>query len=198
MKSLPRLHFPLRAGPHRIKGHQAVFVEELGNRVVAYPTWSLDLAPGEHIKAMIPSSHGPVASVGKSLGNRTTLYKYLNPRLFVILTESTSVSSPICGIYLIDAVKGTIVYRTTVTASAGGCDVKATLAENWLVYHYYEDDFAVVGQAKGYRMVSVELYEGQQADDKTKRYAFLFFIFVSMSLGARETAQTCRPIRKIQ
>jgi ER membrane protein complex subunit 1 len=96
---------------------------------------SLSLAPGETTQAMFPSSHGPVASVGKVLGNQTTLYKYLNPRLFVLLTESTSVSPSTCGIYLVDTTKGSIIYRTTVAANAGTCDVKATLTENWLVYH---------------------------------------------------------------
>jgi hypothetical protein len=170
MDALLLLHFPLRAGPQRVMGHQIAFVEDLGNKVVAYPTWSLTLAPGENIQTMFPSTHGPVASVGKVLGNRTTLYKYLNPRLFVLLTEFTSASLPTCGIHLVDTVTGNIVYSATVPASAGACDVKATLTENWLVYHYFEESFAAVGQAKGYRMVSVELYEGQKIDDKTKRY----------------------------
>jgi hypothetical protein len=176
MKALPLLHFPLRGGPRRVIGHQIVFVEELNNKSVAYPTWSLALGPGESIQSMFPATRGPVASVGKVLGNRTTLYKYLNPRLFVLLTEtSTNTSSPMCGIYLVDTTKGSIIYRTTVPGSAGACNVKATLTENWLVYHYHEEDLAaVVGQAKGDRMVSVELYEGEHIDDKTERYDTVF------------------------
>ena len=74
-----------------------------------------------------------------------------------------------CGVYLIDGSKGTIVYHAVVPAQQGGCNVKATLAENWLVYTYYDDDTASDAQAKGYRVVSVELYEGNQVNDKTKR-----------------------------
>jgi ER membrane protein complex subunit 1 len=134
---------------------------------------------------MIPAIRGPVASVGKVLGNRATLYKYLNSRLFVVLTElpsssvsdsgSNSGSPQTCGIYLVDTTKGSVVYRASVPSSSGSCAVKATLSENWLVYHYYEKD----AEATGYRMVSVELYEGEKADDKTKRceFSLLFFSF---------------------
>jgi hypothetical protein len=166
-KALPSLHFPLHTGPHRVLGHQAILDADLGNNIVGYPAWSFSLLPEEEIKAVIPSSKGRVASVGKVLGNRTTLYKYLNPRLFVVLTESSTVS-PSCGVYLVDGAKGTVIHRTRVPANHGTCDIRASLTENWLVYHYYDGSFGV-GQAKGHRMVSVELYEGRQIDDKTSR-----------------------------
>jgi len=35
-------------------------------------------------------------------------------------------------------------------------------------YHYFDEDFAGVGQSKGRRVVSVEFYEGAMVDDKTK------------------------------
>ena len=168
-KALPSLHFPLGVGPHRVLGHQAVVDAELGNNIVGYSTWSFSLPPEEKIQTMVPSSKGRVASVGKVLGNRTTLYKYLNPRLFVVLTESPV--SPTCGVYVVDGAKGTIVYRTTLPANGGTCDVKASLTENWLVYHYYDNSVGI-GRAKGNRLVSVELYEGSQIDDKTSRWVY--------------------------
>jgi len=106
---------------------------DLGNNIIGYPTWSFSLLPEEKIKAIAPSSKGPVASVGKVLGNRTTLYKYLNPRLFVVLTESSTTSIS-CGVYVVDGAKGTVVYRARVTAHHGTCDITASLTENWLVY----------------------------------------------------------------
>ncbi len=48
-------------------------------RPVAHPIWSFAFQPGEDIQAI-------VASFGKVLSNRTMLYKYLDPRLFTILT----------------------------------------------------------------------------------------------------------------
>lgn len=144
----------------------------------------MSLPEGEDIRTMIPAARGPVASVGKVLGNKTTLYKYLNPRLVILLTAphsapvasttSTKTRVAACGIYLVDSAKGTVVYRATLPATDGGaCDVKATLVENWLVYHYYDPDFSGTGQTKGWRMVSVELYEGKAVDEKTKRFVFL-------------------------
>jgi hypothetical protein len=176
------LSFPLRihsedtedGGRVRILGHQVSIDEpSTGLRPVAYPTWSLSLPVDEDIQALLPSAaRGPVASIGKVLGNRTTLYKYLNPRLFTVLTASPTRS--MCGIYVVDSMKGTLVYHAEVRSTLRGCEVKTALTENWLVYHYYESD-GTAGGAKGYRMVSVEFYEGQKEDEKTKRYALPFF-----------------------
>jgi hypothetical protein len=165
-------------------GHQLILRPDSSDQFVGYPTWTLSFSEGETIKAMIKPHRGQVASIGKVLVNRTTLYKYLNPRLFVLVTESDAVSSEPtgtvagktkqgeCGVYVVDATKGTVIYRVAVPA-AGGCDVKVSLAENWLVYHYYDDDFSGQGQTKGWRMVSVELYEGKGIDDKTMRCVLL-------------------------
>lgn len=141
-----------------------------------------------------------VANIGKVLGSRQTLYKYLDERLFVLKTvarksrvsaEGNAEVDVVCGVYVVDSAKGTVVYHAEVKASPplppseapgppgsgagavkrGGCDIKTNLVENWLVYHYYEGEVAggSVGGAKGYRMVSVEFYEGQKADDKIER-----------------------------
>ncbi|KAL0064178.1 hypothetical protein AAF712_008900 [Marasmius tenuissimus] len=153
--SAPSLSVPLRlrAG---VVGHQ--FVEN-----AAVPTWTFSLPDGEDVQAIIPPTRGPVASLGKVLGNRTTLYKYLNDHLFVVLTaphsSSVSTATSNCGVYLVDGVKGSVVVSRFCTGSQG---------YNWLVYHYYDDEFQGSGQAKGYRMVSVELYEGKAVDDKTR------------------------------
>jgi hypothetical protein len=90
---------------------------------------------------------GPIASLGRVLGNRETLYKYLNPHLTAIASSS--------GIYLIDAVSGSLVWSASHAGevAAGGC-VMATVTENWLVYAFRDADLpgAVT------RVVSVELY----------------------------------------
>ena len=181
-KIAPSLSFPLRihsenteaGGRVRLLGHQ-ISIDESSARLppVAYPTWSLSLPVDEDIQALLPAARGPVASIGKVLGNRTTLYKYLNPRLFTVLTASPTRS--MCGIYVVDSMKGTLVYHAEVRSSLRGCEIKTALSENWLVYHYFESD-GTAGSAKGYRMVSVEFYEGQKEDEKTKRYALPFFL----------------------
>ncbi|KAJ3535734.1 hypothetical protein NMY22_g6355 [Coprinellus aureogranulatus] len=139
-----------------------------GEEGTAFPAWTLPLAPGEEVQNLLPpAARGPVASFGKVLGNRTTLYKYLNPRLFTALTVNPTKN--LCGLYLVDGTKGTIIYHVQVPADKGVCDIKAALVENWLVYHYYDSEVLSgnVQGTMGYRMVSVELYEGKGIDDKT-------------------------------
>ncbi|KAG1773685.1 hypothetical protein EV702DRAFT_559870 [Suillus placidus] len=166
---VPSIHLALRTdvpGQRQILGHQLTLNLELSQFYVAYPTWSLSLPPKEEIRAIIPNTRGPVASIGKVLGNRMTLYKYLNPHLTLVLTSSPPSST--CGIYVLDVVKGSIIYHASVPAAGGVCDMQATLTENWLVYHYFDDEFSGTGESKGNRVVSVEFYEGDGPDDKTK------------------------------
>lgn len=143
-------------------GHQLIHNPDLSPRHIGSPTWTFALSAHEEITSVVPSVKGPIASAGKVLGDRSTLYKYLNPHLTAV-TTATSQAPIICGVHLVDTVKGTLVYHATVPPSVGKCDVKVTLTENWLVYSYYDDAH------KGQMVVSVELYEGQGVDDKTQR-----------------------------
>ncbi|KAJ7588211.1 hypothetical protein C8J56DRAFT_1164789 [Mycena floridula] len=191
-KAAPVLHMPLlmnvpnAPGHRRLVGHQVALNPALSDSYTAYPTWTLSLPPGETIRSIIPVSREPVASLGKVLGNRTTLYKYLNPRLTVVITTPVLFASQ-CGIQVVDTVKGSVLYRAVVPAAAGSCDVKATLTENWLVYHYFDPELAS-GQAKGYRMVSVEFYEGKEIDEKTKSSDLSSFSVDAVDIMAFEQA----------
>jgi ER membrane protein complex subunit 1 len=152
-------------GQRQLRGHR--FSEAEGSPATAFATWAFSLPAGEEILSIIPRLPSPIASLGKVLGNRTTLYKYLNPHLFALTTTSPNT----CGVYVIDAAKGTIVYHTSIPASKGKgkCDVHAMLVENWFVYIYWDEEYQWIGQTKGQRLASVELYEGSQPDEKTKR-----------------------------
>ncbi|KAL1943370.1 hypothetical protein VTO73DRAFT_4445 [Trametes versicolor] len=172
-KAAPALRIPLKTGPpgqRQLTGHQIPSNVEFTGRYIAYPTWTLPFPPTEDIRTIFARPTDPVASLGKVLGNRTTLYKYLNPNLIGVVTgPSASVpasKSATCAVYLVDGAKGTVIYHAVLPSAEGACDVKAALVENWLVYHYYDSEVGP-GQAKGYRVVSVELYEGHGIDDKT-------------------------------
>jgi hypothetical protein len=169
VKALGKLNVVLRTG---LPGQQQLTGHHFSNpeigKPTAFATWASSLPAGEEILSIIPRPSGPVASLGKVLGNRTTLYKYLNPHLFAVTTASSNT----CGVYVVDAAKGSIVYHASIDArqGAGGCDLHATFVENWLVYVYWEEQYQWVGQTKGQRLVTVELYEGSKPDDKTGRY----------------------------
>ncbi|KAI0686950.1 hypothetical protein BC835DRAFT_1408443 [Cytidiella melzeri] len=189
-KHVPSLHFALRtgkAGETRLTGHRISSVKEFTGRYVAYASWTASLPAGEDIHTVVRPKRGPVASYGKVLGNRTTLYKYLNPNLVAVTTSSLKDAVPSCGVYVIDSAKGTTLYHAVLPAAHGTCDVKVVLAENWLVYHYYDDDSGV-DQAKGYRMVSVEFYEGSRIDEKIRSSDLSSYSNESTSVNVYEQA----------
>jgi hypothetical protein len=165
--SADKLNIALRTGDvgQQLTGHKFSTVEH--GRAIAFATWASSFPAGEKILSVIPRPSGPIASLGKVLGNRTTLYKYLNPHLSAVTTVSTTT----CGIYVLDVAKGNIIYHASITANKGKgrCDLYATFVENWLVYVYWDEEYEWTGQTKGYRLVTVELYEGSFPDDKTRR-----------------------------
>jgi hypothetical protein len=134
---------------------------------MAFASWASSFAAGEKILSVIPRRSGTIASLGKVLGNRTTLYKYLNPHLSVV----TTVSSTTCGVYVLDFARGNIVYHASIAAKKNkeGCNLHVAFVENWLVYVYWDEEYEWTGQTKGHRLVTVELYEGSSPDDKTRR-----------------------------
>ncbi|TFY63636.1 hypothetical protein EVJ58_g3135 [Rhodofomes roseus] len=174
---VPSIHIPLRTGApgeRRLTGHRISSEIEFTGKHVADIAWSLGFPAGEDVLSITPRPpHEPVASLGKVLGNRTTLYKYLNPNLMAIVTGSPTAVTPKCSLYLVDGAKGTILYHVALPSAEGACDVKVSLTENWLVYQYYDGDASGVQSTKSHRVASVELYEGFGIDQKTRRYALL-------------------------
>jgi len=162
-----KLNIALRTGDvgQQLTGHKFTTVEH--GRAIAFATWASSFPAGEKILSVIPRPSGPIASLGKVVGNRTTLYKYLNPHLSAV----TTVSSTACGVYVIDVAKGNIVYHASIATNKGKgrCDLHVALVENWLVYVYWDEEYEWVGQTKGQKLVTVELYEGSIPDDKTRR-----------------------------
>ncbi|KAI6102247.1 hypothetical protein F5141DRAFT_1242077 [Pisolithus sp. B1] len=75
-----------------------------------------------------------------------------------------------CGLYVLDSVEGTVLYRVRLLAPERRCDdVHAALVDHWLVYAYFEDGTGAGGDGtKGWRIVSVEMYEGKKPDDVTR------------------------------
>jgi hypothetical protein len=158
----PKLHFSLRRGApsrERIDGFR-IDLSSLAQSPTAHRVWSFALPSHESIQYVIKPPRDPVASFGKVLADRSALYKYLNPHAICIVAKSTNGSRS--SLYLIDSVTGATLYQATVSTSR---EVQATLVENWLVYTYFLDET----DAKGQRIVTVELYEGGARDEKISR-----------------------------
>ncbi|CAL8071729.1 unnamed protein product [Calicophoron daubneyi] len=78
-----------------------------------------------------------IYSAGRVLGDRSVLYKYLNPNLIAVLTaggDSAAQTNSI-NVYLIDVVVGRILYSATHHRCGG--PVSLVHSENWIVYTYY-------------------------------------------------------------
>lgn len=165
----PSLRFSLQTSRQNLHGYQINRDANDENAFSAYQTWSLSVPANEVIGSVIRPARGPIASLGKVLGDRTTLYKYLNPHLFAVTTVSKPSPNAICSVYLVDGSKGSVIYHASITSTKGVCSIEAELTENWLVYGHYDDDFAGNHQTKGYRIVSVEMYEGKGINEKTRR-----------------------------
>jgi len=107
-----------------------------------------------------------IASLGRVLGDRSVLYKYLNPHLIAIATLSTSTLTAL-NIYLVDVVKGSILHHAVHENVGFSHPVRIAQIENSVVYHFWSEN----NNEKGYVIVVYELYENENKDQRFERYA---------------------------
>ncbi|VDK48906.1 unnamed protein product [Gongylonema pulchrum] len=122
------------------------------------PVWKVKLGFSAEQKVVAVAAkpfHQKVHSAGRVLGNRSVLYKYVNPNLVAVASHDPIHS--LLQIHLVDAVSGYIVYNAKQNKIAG--PVHLVHCENWLAYSYWNE--------KGRRMeiAVVELYEGLEQTD---------------------------------
>ncbi|XP_077116421.1 ER membrane protein complex subunit 1 isoform X1 [Ranitomeya variabilis] len=106
-------------------------------------------------------SNEHVHSQGRVMGDRSVLYKYLNPNLLSLITESTDTHPDRCfiGIYLIDGVTGRIIHSSVQRKAKG--PVHLVHSENWMVYQYWNS------KARRNELSVLELYEGTEQYNST-------------------------------
>ncbi|PQE33647.1 ER membrane complex subunit 1 protein [Rutstroemia sp. NJR-2017a WRK4] len=131
-------------------------------------TWTFQPARGQKIINVVSKpAHDPVASIGRVLGDRTVLYKYLNPN--VALITAVSDESSMATFYLLDTISGDILY----SATHQGVDTKKPIAsvftENWFAYSLWSDELSTPTSqpgAKGYQLIVSDLYESPIPNDR--------------------------------
>ena len=116
-------------------------------------------------------AHDPVASIGKALGDRNVLYKYLNPNL--VLITATSLLASTLSVYLLDAISGQTLYTNTHSGIDTSKPIATTFSENWFTYTLYSDPSIPAPNSsnseplpKGYQLVISELYESPFPNDR--------------------------------
>ena len=113
--------------------------------------------------------HDPVASIGKALGDRNVLYKYLNPNLAIITSISPAKSQ--ASIHLIDCISGENLHTATHYGIDTSKAIRTTISENWFTYSLYSDPLRISANTsdplpKGYQLIISELYESPILNDR--------------------------------
>ncbi|WVW78933.1 hypothetical protein I302_100896 [Kwoniella bestiolae CBS 10118] len=120
--------------------------------------WQHPFSEGEVISETKSVVFDAVASFGRVLGDKSTLYKYLNPHLQIISTfmpstkgvSSTSLDG-VGRVYVLDSTNGRVVYQTEIDGVVGRGGIKVGMVENWLVFSWLDQ--------RGWKIASTELYE---------------------------------------
>lgn len=138
-----------------------------------YVAWSFVPEPNEEILELTSRvTNEPIASIGKALGDRNVLYKYLNPNLLAISTMDHAHSH--VSIYLLDSASGDTLYSTSHRGVHTSEPVAVTLAENWIAYTLYLDATSNAQETaskasiipKGHQLIVAELFESSIPNDR--------------------------------
>ena len=142
--------------------------EVTGSNAEPVVAWAFHPGFGEKVINIVSRpDHDPVASIGRVLGDRSVLYKFLNPN--IVLVTAISEYSSTATFYLLDSVSGDILY----SASHEGVDTKqpipSILTENWFAYSFWSDivtSTTSLPGSKGYQLVVSDLYESSVPNDR--------------------------------
>ncbi|OQD72143.1 hypothetical protein PENPOL_c001G03928 [Penicillium polonicum] len=129
------------------------------------PVWEFVPPSGQKVvEATARPAHDPVASIGRVLGNRSVLYKYLNPNLALVtaVNEQTHTAS----FYLLDGVSGKVLHAVTQAGVDSKQPIASVMSENWFAYSFWGDVDGSESSAKGYQLVISELYESPFPNDR--------------------------------
>ena len=155
----PLYFFHTTSGPSPaiecVRVHQAADGAVVGTRA-----WRIPLAPGEEVVAQAHRTPGEhVATIGRVLGNRSVLYKYLNPHLYAVATLRVG----LLRVRIVDGVTGVLLHESVQKDVEG--PVTLVACEHWVVYSYVDAASQVT------EMVVIELYESHEPNKRDERCA---------------------------
>ncbi|KRX57591.1 ER membrane protein complex subunit 1 [Trichinella sp. T9] len=148
-------------------GYQLTTLGDEANRIPrlqqwnVQKTWTLNFLPdsdSEIVDFQIKSLDAKVHSQGRVLGNRSVLYKYLNPNLGVSLIRTVDDrAKDDITVTIFDAVAGNIIYVAKQKRSLG--PYRLLLCENWIIYTFWNEKY------RRMEISVVEMYEGESQSD---------------------------------
>lgn len=162
--------------------------------------WQLPIPSDEQISGITRPNQDVVASQGKVLGSRKTLYKHLNPHALVVTTRDASAQS--ARALVIDGITGRVLHDAALCQ--GGLALRnedgtpskihVMFTENWITAVFDVDvgaDDALArykGAHRQTRLVSIELYETQGREDETWKWKGKMSSFARVGAGVHSAA----------
>jgi outer membrane protein assembly factor BamB len=139
--------------------------------------WQLPVSADEHVTSITRPNQDVVASQGKVLGNRQTMYKHLDPHTLVVITRNTATQS--ARALVIDGITGRVLNELNLcqgglvltNEDGSNSDILVVFTENWITISFQVDIAAsdALAKYKGAhrqnRLISMELYEVQGKDE---------------------------------
>ena len=136
----------------------------LRNQKASDPIWEFVPPNGERIVGVTARPvKDPVASIGKVLGDRRVLYKYLNPNLVLVTTILDTPQT--ASVYLLDSASGNLLYAAAHSHVDISRTIPSALSENWFSYSITLDS-SFENPSRGYQLVVAELFESSIPDDR--------------------------------
>lgn len=135
--------------------------------------WSFLPKAGETVDTLSTRPiHDPVSSIGRALGDRNVLYKYLSSNL--ILVTATSLAASTLSIYLLDSITGQTMYSTSHSNVDVSIAIPVTFSENWFAYSMFSDlpqgataeTAALSADVKAHQLIVSELFESSISNDR--------------------------------
>ncbi|OUM64402.1 hypothetical protein PIROE2DRAFT_69245 [Piromyces sp. E2] len=130
-----------------------------------------------------------VASLGKVLGNRNVLYKYLNPNVLAVATvKPDKVYTSVLSLYLIDTVKGSVIHHSYYEGGGESPIMKPKIVqyENVVICAFWNHGAPLATEEqdketkklrknikKGSQFVVFELYESEIENQKDPKYVLI-------------------------
>jgi len=137
-------------------------MQAAGGQLLANQLWQVDLQKDTQTITNVVAKRATetVHSQGLVLGDRSVLYKYLNPNLVVVTAEGfDSQMKAFLNVYLVDGVSGAVVSHFNHKRAMG--PVHVIHSENWVVYNYWHQ------KNRRMEMVALEMYEGAMQANAT-------------------------------
>lgn len=126
--------------------------------------WNFASAADERIVALIPRPiNDPVASIGKVLGDRRVLYKYLDQNLALLVTANDAKRA--ANFYVLDTISGSMIFSNSHSNVDINAPIASVMSENWFAYSYTADTTSS-SPVKGHQLVVGEMFESLVPNDR--------------------------------